>query len=75
MSSRWYCFREFGIKANARLIKFPPEFSHIPAKPLFFDIAYNYLDFTSNPSQRTDHKPTKESAIFDGLFKNILGQN
>ncbi|CAJ0859699.1 2332_t:CDS:10 [Entrophospora sp. SA101] len=61
-------------KTNARLIKFPPEFSPIPAKPLFFDIAYNYLDFPPNLSQRAGHKPTKESAIFGGLFKNILGQ-
>ncbi|CAH1767955.1 3489_t:CDS:2, partial [Entrophospora sp. SA101] len=63
------CLQHGTVSENLEL-----KFSPIPAKPLFFDIAYNYLDFPPNLSQRAGHKPTKESAIFGGLFKNILGQ-
>ncbi|CAG8486057.1 8117_t:CDS:10 [Diversispora eburnea] len=41
---------------NVNLINFPPEFTAIPAKPLFFDIASNYINYPSNLSQRAGHK-------------------
>ncbi len=55
--------------SNARLINFPPEFTPIPAKPLFFDIAFNYVDFPSILSQRAGRKAqTSFGTIFDKLW-------
>ncbi|PKC00576.1 hypothetical protein RhiirA5_505109, partial [Rhizophagus irregularis] len=57
---------------NVRLIDFPPEFTPIPAKPLFFDIAFNYVDFPSTLSQRAGRKaPTS----FGNIFNKLWGTN
>ncbi|GET01708.1 signal recognition particle subunit SRP68-like [Rhizophagus clarus] len=54
---------------NVRLIDFPPEFTPIPAKPLFFDIAFNYVDFPSTLPQRAGRKaPTSLGNIFNKLW-------
>ncbi|CAI2198379.1 19678_t:CDS:2, partial [Funneliformis geosporum] len=54
---------------NARLINFPPEFTPIPAKPLFFDIAFNYVDFPLTLSQRAGRKA---QTSFLESFLNVL---
>ena len=38
-------------KGKPNLVNFPPDFSPIPCKPLFFDIALNHVEFPS-----LDHK-------------------
>lgn len=35
------------LKGKPNLVNFPPEFSPIPCKPLFFDIALNHVEFPS----------------------------
>lgn len=57
---------------NVRLIDFPPEFTPIPAKPLFFDIAFNYVDFPSTLSQRAGRKA---STSFVNIFNKLWGTN
>ena len=39
------------LKGKPNLVNFPPDFSPIPCKPLFFDIALNHVEFPS-----LDHK-------------------
>ena len=42
---------EYMLKWKPNLVNFPPDFSPIPCKPLFFDIALNHVEFPS-----LDHK-------------------
>merc|ERR1712203_68420 len=35
------------LRGKPNLVNFPPEFSPIPCKPLFFDIALNHVEFPS----------------------------
>ena len=39
------------LKGKPNLVNFPPEFTPIPCKPLFYDIALNHVEFPS-----LDHK-------------------
>ncbi|CAG8439666.1 7635_t:CDS:10 [Scutellospora calospora] len=57
---------------NPHLINFPPEFTPIPAKPLFFDIAFNHVDFPSSLSQRAGRKQDGSSR-FGGFFGSLWG--
>jgi signal recognition particle subunit SRP68 len=36
---------------DGKLTKFPPDFLPVPCKPLFFDLAWNHVEFP-----RVDHK-------------------
>jgi len=49
------------LKGKPNLVNFPPEFSPIPCKPLFFDIALNHVEFPS-----LDDKLESESAKAGG---------
>ncbi|CAG8619265.1 38406_t:CDS:10 [Gigaspora margarita] len=57
---------------NPQLINFPPEFTPIPAKPLFFDIAFNHVDFPSSLPQRAGRKQDG-SGRFGGFFGSLWG--
>jgi len=57
---------------NVRLIDFPPEFTPIPAKPLFFDIAFNYVDFPPTLSQRAGRK---SQVGFGNIFNKLWGKS
>ena len=34
-----------------RLVTYPPKLEPIPVKPLFFDIAWNYIEYPGRPAQ------------------------
>jgi len=51
------------------LIKFPPEFEPIPAKPLFFDLALSLVQF---PSLEDKMEQKQQAGGLTGYFKGWL---
>ena len=45
-----------------RLVTYPPRLEAIPVKPLFFDIAWNYIQY---PGRVVQAPSTKEKAMMD----------
>lgn len=67
--------RSFNPK-SPNLIAFPPEPQPMPAKPLFFDIAYNAIEFPlSNISRRAAglERKGRGEADNEGKGKGLLG--
>ncbi|KAF9559619.1 signal recognition particle subunit srp68 [Mortierella alpina] len=65
-------------KANPtvpHLVDFPPALQPIPAKPLFFDIAFNHMDYNHDALAERSGRPkqTNESAA-GGWFGSIWGR-
>ncbi|KAF9997663.1 signal recognition particle subunit srp68 [Entomortierella chlamydospora] len=64
-------------KANPtvpHLVDFPPAFQAIPAKPLFFDIAFNHMDYDHNAlAERAGHPKVQQSES-GGWFGSIWGR-
>lgn len=69
-------FPEKGVDFS-NLVNFPPRVEPVPAKPIFFDIAWNYIQYPGE--QRTESKETKaqqqqESGKKGGLFGSLWGR-
>lgn len=59
---------EFNISTDIpKLAKLPPDFQHIPCKPLFFDISLNHIDFPD-----LEERVEKESGGVTGFVKSWL---
>ncbi|CAG8514462.1 7591_t:CDS:10 [Ambispora gerdemannii] len=56
---------------NPHLIDFPPEFTPIPAKPLFFDIASNYIDYPSTLPERAGRKTQSGQSRIGGFLSSF----
>jgi signal recognition particle subunit SRP68 len=53
-----------GVVDLTNLVTYPPKIEPIPVKPLFLDVAWNYIDYPSRrvegaPESRSDVKPGK----------------
>ena len=57
-----------GKKAN--LVQFPPDFSPIPSKPVFFDLANSFIDF---PDLSDKVEAKKQTGGIGGFMKGWLG--
>ena len=49
---------------------FPPQFQPVPYKPVFFDLAYNQIEF---PNLDSKLRPTQKKAGISGLLSNLWG--
>jgi len=59
---------EFNITSDIpKLAQLPPDFQHIPCKPLFFDISLNHIDFPD-----LEERVEKESGGVTGFVKSWL---
>jgi len=59
---------EFNITTDIpKLAQLPPDFQHIPCKPLFFDISLNHIDFPD-----LEERVEKESGGVTGFVKSWL---
>ncbi|KAF8930021.1 hypothetical protein EDD21DRAFT_368526 [Dissophora ornata] len=58
------------------LVDFPPALQAIPAKPLFFDIAFNHMDYNHNVlAERAGHpKASQQNESSGGWFGSIWGR-
>ncbi|KAG0247892.1 signal recognition particle subunit srp68 [Mortierella polycephala] len=58
------------------LVDFPPALQPIPAKPLFFDIAFNYMDYNHDAlAERSGHpKASQNESSSGGWFGSIWGR-
>ncbi len=45
-----------------RLVTYPPRLEPIPVKPLFFDIAWNYIDYPGRRKQEVESREQKKSS-------------
>jgi signal recognition particle subunit SRP68 len=43
------------------LVPFPPQMRAIPVKPLFLDVAWNYIQYPQEKAEATETQPTEES--------------
>ena len=68
LEDRLYEYMEDQTLASKRpnLTKFPPDFEPVPAKPLFFDLALNLIQFPSL-EDRVEQKP--QGGGITGYFK------
>jgi signal recognition particle subunit SRP68 len=50
----------------SNLVSYPPKLMPVPAKPLFFDIAWNYIDYPGRtPATRTEVQSQKAEEVDD----------
>ncbi|RUP49648.1 hypothetical protein BC936DRAFT_141929 [Jimgerdemannia flammicorona] len=58
-----------------RLVDFPPAFRPIPAKPLFFDIAFNHVEYPNSLLDRAGkpQQTTSATGVTSGLSKMLGG--
>ncbi|KAI1298295.1 signal recognition particle subunit srp68 [Mortierella claussenii] len=65
-------------KANPtvpHLVDFPPSLQAIPAKPLFFDIAFNHMDYDHDAlAAKAGHPRSQQSESSGGWFGSIWGR-
>ncbi|KAG0246837.1 hypothetical protein B0O80DRAFT_499200 [Mortierella sp. GBAus27b] len=65
-------------KANPKvpnLVDFPPTLQAIPAKPLFFDIAFNHMEYDLDGlAERAGHPKSQQSESSGGWFGSIWGR-
>jgi signal recognition particle subunit SRP68 len=76
LCERWdIYFEDEGLaKGRPNIVRFPPEFEPIPCKPLFFDLALNYVELPSL-EDKIDKKPAAQDnkSGVKGLFKGFFG--
>lgn len=58
---------------NPNVFKLTPEMQPIPCKPLFFDLALNFLEFPSLDDQCDAQATAKKAAGLTGFVKGFLG--
>lgn len=58
---------------NPNVFKLTPEMQPIPCKPLFFDLALNFLEFPSLDDQCDTQAAAKKDAGLTGFVKGFLG--
>lgn len=58
------------ITENVSLVAFPPDYETTPAKPLFFDLALNHIQF---PSLEEEINADKAKSGLTGMVKGWLG--
>ncbi|XP_077300092.1 signal recognition particle 68 isoform X2 [Arctopsyche grandis] len=59
------------LTKNPNVFKLPPEMEAIPCKPLFFDLACNFVEFPSLEDKMGNEK--KQGAGLTGFVKGFLG--
>lgn len=61
----------------SKLVTYPPKLEPIPVKPLFFDVAWNYIDYPREAKRTVDTReattPTTEAKQQDGKKKGWFG--
>ncbi|OUC41779.1 hypothetical protein D917_03162 [Trichinella nativa] len=62
------------LKGRIKLVPIPPSFMPIPCKPLFFDLALNYVRFPSSLDETLDEmEPNKQDNKAGGLSGFVKG--
>jgi len=57
------------------LVDFPPALQAIPAKPLFFDIAFNHMDYNHDAiAERSGRPKAQNEGSSGGWFGSIWGR-
>lgn len=60
------------LTKNPNIFKMPPSMEAVPCKPLFFDLACNFIEFP-NLDDKTGAANKKQGAGITGLVKGFLG--
>jgi len=66
-----YCEDPALTTKQPNIFKLPPDFEPIPCKPLFFDLAFNQIEFPSL-DDKLEQKQTQAAGI-TGFVKGLWG--
>jgi signal recognition particle subunit SRP68 len=47
------------------LVTWPPKLKPVPVKPLFLDVAWNYVEYPGRPAQKKEPEPEPEKALVE----------
>jgi signal recognition particle subunit SRP68 len=74
LCERWdiYFEDENLVNGKPNILAFPPSYKPIPCKPLFFDLALNYIELPSL-EDKIDKKPQESKTGVKGLIKGFFG--
>ncbi|CAH1107231.1 unnamed protein product [Psylliodes chrysocephalus] len=62
------------LSKNPNLVTFPPQMEPVPAKPLFFDLALNFVEFPDLSDKLEGSQPKqKQGAGISGFVKGLWG--
>lgn len=62
------------LSKNPNVVTLPPEMKPVPAKPLFYDLALNYVEMPSLQEKLDDGKGSqKQGAGISGFVKGLWG--
>lgn len=62
---------DYGSVEVQNLVTYPPKIEPVPVKPLFFDAAWNYIDY---PGREVRSVVTKEEKVDQGSSEKSTGQ-
>ncbi|CAG9773695.1 unnamed protein product [Ceutorhynchus assimilis] len=61
------------LSKNPNLVSLPPSMEPVPAKPLFFDLANNLIEFPDLTEKLEGQTKTKQAAGISGFVKGLWG--
>lgn len=61
------------LTKNPNVVPLPPPLEPIPAKPLFYDLALNFVDFPNLDHKLEDAQQKSGAAGISGLVKGLWG--
>lgn len=62
------------LSKNPNVVNLPPAMEPVPAKPLFYDLALNYVEMPSLQEKLDDGKgQQKQGASISGFVKGLWG--
>lgn len=64
-----------GIQVDLKnLVQYPPKIQAVPVKPLFLDVAWNYIEYPGRKPEAGAEKAAKDVAMINGVEENLVEQ-
>lgn len=61
------------LTKNPNIVTIPPNMEPVPAKPLFYDLALNFIEIPSVQEKLEDGKGQRQAGGISGLVKGLWG--
>lgn len=61
------------LTKNPNIVTLPPNMEPVPAKPLFYDLALNFVEMPSVQEKLDEGKGQKQGGGISGLVKGLWG--
>lgn len=60
-----------GVQVDLKnLVQYPPKIQPVPVKPLFLDVAWNYIEYPGRKPEVAVEKPAKDVTMINGIEEN-----